>query len=308
MNIDQAYSGYILRLKSNSGYSGRTVRSYEEDLSQYLKWLKEEGVEDTDEIDGHLVQSFIISQVRDARKASSSVARMAASIRSFHRDLAFLYEAEDPSIYLEVSHGMKELPVFCTVEEIEKLMGSFHDEDPKEHTDHAILEMIYACGLRVSEVVSLTLNRVDLDTGTLRVLGKGDKERIVPIPAADIKFFREYRDTVRPVYLKGRSPYFFLNRFGRRITPRHVQLLLQNKCAELGFKKHITPHKLRHSYATHLLQGGADLRSIQEMLGHSNIATTEIYTHIQNRQLFDSYEAFHPAGKGDLFDDTGKKE
>lgn len=303
MKIDEAFQGYMIRLQSNAGYSRRTVAAYEEDLKQYTAYLTDEGITDLSQVKGHDIQDFIVLQSTQLHKASASIARMAASIRSFHRDLSFLYGGEDPSVYLDVSDGDKKLPVYCTPEEIEKLMGSFRDEDPVQFTDHAVLEMIYACGLRVSEVVSLTLNRVDLEAGTLRVLGKGDKERIVPIPSGDIPFFRQYRDIVRPVFLKGRSAFFFINRAGRKITPRHVQLLLQKKCTELNFKKHITPHKLRHSYATHLLQGGADLRSIQEMLGHSDIATTEIYTHIQNRQLFDSYASFHPAGKGDLFDD-----
>ena len=241
-----------------------------------------------------MVEDFIVEQQK--AKASASVVRMASSIRSFHRDLAFMHDEKDPSLNLEVHKDTKRLPVFCTVDEINRLMSSFDDEDPKQYLDHAILEMIYACGLRVSEVTTLTLNRVDLDTGKCRVLGKGDKERIVPIPDGSVAFLKGYRDIVRPVYLKGRSNLFFLNRFGRRITSKYVENLLVQKCNELNFKKHITPHKLRHSYATHMLQGGADLRTIQEILGHSNIATTEIYTHVQNRQLFDSYEMYHPGG------------
>lgn len=294
MKLDAALNEYLMHIRVNEGKSRRTGISYEEDLKQYIAWLKEEGISDTKKITSDMVEDFIVEQQR--QKASSSVVRMASSIRSFHRDLAFMHDEKDPSLNLEVHKDVKTLPVFCTVEEIEQLMGSFNDEKPREYLDHAILEMIYSCGLRVSEVTSLTLNRVDLDAGKCRVLGKGDKERIVPIPDGSIAFLKGYRDIVRPVYLKGRSNLFFLNRFGRRITSKYVENLLAEKCNELNFKKHITPHKLRHSYATHMLQGGADLRTIQEILGHANIATTEIYTHVQNRQLFDSYEKYHPGG------------
>lgn len=306
MKLDEALKEYLMHIRINEGKSRRTGISYEEDLKQYTAWLKEKGIKDTKKITSDLVEDFIVEQQK--AKASASVVRMASSIRSFHRDLAFMHDEKDPSLNLEVHKDTKRLPVFCTVDEINRLMSSFDDEDPKQYLDHAILEMIYACGLRVSEVTTLTLNRVDLDAGKCRVLGKGDKERIVPIPDGSVAFLKGYRDIVRPVYLKGRSNLFFLNRFGRRITSKYVENLLVQKCNELNFKKHITPHKLRHSYATHMLQGGADLRTIQEILGHSNIATTEIYTHVQNRQLFDSYEMYHPGGSDLNTLKRGKKE
>ncbi|MBR2066655.1 MAG: tyrosine-type recombinase/integrase, partial [Solobacterium sp.] len=240
------------------------------------------------------IEDFIHAQAKT--KAQNSLVRMAASIRSFHHYLAFMYNEEDPSLNLSVNKGIKSLPIFCTVDEIKQLMTSFDDQKPLEMMQHCLLEMIYACGLRVSEVCNLTINRIDLDTGKLRVLGKGDKERIIPIPKASIPLFKEYRDVTRPILVKKKNTYFFINRLGNPITPRSIEYLLEHKCSELGFKKHITPHKLRHSYATHMLQGGADLRSIQEILGHSNISTTEIYTHIENKQLFDTYEQYHPKG------------
>ena len=294
MKLDDALKEYLMHIRINEGKSTRTAISYEEDLKQYIAWLKEEGIDDTAKITSDMVEDFIVEQQRD--KASSSVVRMASSIRSFHRDLAFMHDEKDPSLNLQVHKDVMRLPVFCTVDEINRLMSSFDDSDPKQYLDHAILEMIYACGLRVSEVTSLTLNRVDLDAAKCRVLGKGDKERIVPIPHGSIDFLKGYRDVIRPIYLKNKTNLFFINRFGRKITSKYVENLLSGKCNELNFTKHITPHKLRHSYATHMLQGGADLRSIQEILGHSNISTTEIYTHVQNKQLFDSYEKYHPGG------------
>lgn len=292
MKLEEALKEYLVHIQVNEGRSPRTVSSYDEDLKQYTAFLSDHNVTDTAEITYQLIEQFITEQ--STLKASSSVVRMAASIRSFHHDLAFMHNEADPSLNLEVYKSTNTLPVYCTVDEISQLMSSFDDTDPNQYMDHAILEAIYSCGLRVSEAVSLTLNRVDLDSGKVRVLGKGEKERIVPIPQGSISLLKYWRDVVRPVFLKTKTPLFFINRFGRRVTPRYVELMLQRKDIELGFTKHITPHKLRHSYATHMLQGGADLRSIQEMLGHSNIQTTEIYTHVQNRQMFTSYEKFHP--------------
>ena len=296
MNLEEAMKQYLIHIQINDGKSRRTVISYTEDLKQYLAWLKDRGIEDSKEIEPHDLQDFIIESSRD--KSSSTLARMAASIRSFHHDLSFMYGEKDPSVSLRVSRGKQRLPVYCTVDEISRLMGSFDDHVPEQLMQHALLEMIYSCGLRVSEAVGITLQRADLDTGRLRVLGKGNKERIVPLPKGSVSILKQYRDTVRPVFLKKKTQLFFLNRFGRPVTERSVELLLNKKCEELGFEKHITPHKLRHSYATHLLQGGADLRSIQEMLGHSDISTTEIYTHVADSQLFDGYRKFHPGAKG----------
>ena len=152
---------------------------------------------------------------------------------------------------------------------------------------------------------AMTLNRIDLESGMVRVLGKGNKERIVPIARGSISILKKYRDTVRPLWLRKPTGLFFINRLGHPVTSRSVELMLKSKCNEIGLKKHITPHKLRHSYATHLLQNGADLRSIQEMLGHSDIQTTEIYTHVQNQHMFDSYAKYFPAEKeNDLGSDT----
>ena len=305
MNIEEALKQYTVHLTINEGKSRKTAESYLLDLKQYTEWLKKEGITDTDQITFRTIDSFITEQTK--KKASSSVSRMAASIRSFHQDLAFMYDLEDPSVNLSVHKGASRLPVYCTQEEVTALMSSFDDNDPQQVLDHALLETIYACGLRVSELISLTLNRVNLDAGAIRVLGKGDKERIVPIAKGSLPLLKKYRDTIRPQWIRTRTNLFYINRFGRRVTAKYVENLLQSKCQELGFEKHITPHKLRHTYATHMLQGGADLRSIQEILGHSDISTTEIYTHIQNKQLFEAYSRFHPGElEGDLFDDDKK--
>lgn len=306
MKLAQALKKYLVHIRLNDGKGEKTTSAYHSDLNQYIAWLEKQGIEDTDDITGSMIEEFIALQ--SLEKSSASIVRMAASVRSFHHDLAFMNDVNDPSLNLEVHKGPRTLPVYCTPEEIEKLMNSFDHHDPVQLLDHVLLETIYSCGLRVSELTGLTMNRVDLDTMKLRVLGKGDKERIVPIPSGAIPLLKEYRDIIRPVWVKQKTNLFFINRFGRKVTSRYVEQLLQKKCVELNFDKHITPHKLRHSYATHMLQGGADLRSIQEILGHANVSTTEIYTHIQNKQMFDAYHKFHPANMSSLDLNPKKKD
>lgn len=303
MKLDEALRQYLVQITVNDGKSPRTIASYHRDLNQYLEFLKNRNIEDSSKISQKDVEQFILAQNRI--KKNKSVIRMAASIRSFHQFMSFLYNEEDPSVNLQVHGSGLTLPIYCTVEEIELLMGSFDDTDPRQILDHALLELIYSCGLRISECVGMTLNRIDLESGMVRVLGKGNKERIVPIARGSISILKKYRDTVRPLWLRKPTGLFFINRLGHPVTSRSVELMLKSKCNEIGLKKHITPHKLRHSYATHLLQNGADLRSIQEMLGHSDIQTTEIYTHVQNQHMFDSYAKYFPAEKeNDLGSDT----
>ena len=305
MLIDKAYIQYKLHKNINEGMKERTLNSYLSDISQYIEWLKEHDIKDTASINTQLIQSFIIEQSQT--KKDTSLVRMAASIRSFHEDISFMTGEDDPAVNIEVHKGKKSLPVFCTKEEINLLFNSFDDKDPKQYLNHALLKIIYDCGLRVSEVTSLTINRVDLESRTIRVLGKGDKERIVPIPSASIQFYQYYRDIIRSNFLKIKTNLFFINSYGRKVTSKYVEELLKNKCIELNFQKHITPHNLRHTYATQMLWGGAYLRSIQEMLGHSDISTTEIYTHVSNSQMFDSYEKYHPGEFNEELDFNQKK-
>lgn len=295
MKLEKAFQVYKTHIRINDAKSERTIISYEEDLKQYHSWLQQHHITDTSQITIQLLQQFFYEQSKE--KASTSLVRMAASIRSFHQDLAFVYDEEDPTLNIEVHHREKRLPVFCTVEEVERIMQSFDDKIPQQQLNHTILQLIYDCGLRVSEATSLTINRVDLDARLLRVLGKGDKERMIPIPSSSIPFYKNYVQILRPTLIKSKTNLFFVNVHGRKVTSKYVELLLKNKCMELGFQKHITPHKLRHSYATHMLQGGADLRSIQEMLGHSDISTTEIYTHVSNQQMIEDYKTYHPGEK-----------
>ena len=297
MKIEEAYQKYTTEVTVNEGLSKHTVKSYCSDLIIYFNYLESIHIKDTKDITSNILDNFFTS-LKSTHK-QTSIYRISASIRSFHHFIAFYYDEKDPTTNIEVSKGPKKLPVFCSVEEINTLMNSFDDSKNEDLLHHAILELIYSCGLRISEATTLTVNRIDLDIGSLRVLGKGNKERIVPIPKGSIPLLKKYRDLVRPLYIKKKTNLFFINHLGHKITSQSIELVLKSKCLELGLNTEITPHKLRHSFATHLLKNGADLRSIQELLGHSDIQTTEIYTHVQNKQLFDSYMKFHPGEKGE---------
>lgn len=292
MDLDKCYKSYRQQISLNDQKADHTVESYLRDIRGYIAFLKEENVTDTDDVTYELITGYLLDQAQI--KKSSSLSRLAASIRSFHQYLSFRYEINDPSLNLEVRKSEKQLPVFCTQDEIDRLMSSFDDNKNEDLLHHAIFEILYGCGLRISEATSLTLNQVMIKERLLRVIGKGNKERMVPIPVHTAQILEKYLVICRPVYLKQPISNFFINRLGRKVTPQSVEKLLADKNIELNFHKHITPHKLRHSYATHMLEGGADLRVIQELLGHANIQTTEIYTHVQKKHLFNTYEKFNP--------------
>ncbi len=299
MDLNTAKNKWIDYIKESQNKSPRTVRVYKAIISKYLALLTDEGIDDTTDVSYDNIFDYASELYEE--KSSAYTALCVSAIKSFHGFLSFIYDEPDPSHYIVVHKDRKLLPVYCTKEEISRLLNSFNDSDPSEEMQHALLELIYACGLRVSEACNLTMSQVDFESSCLRVLGKGNKERIVPIPSGSRMFLEHYVSVDRPVLMKQQTPYLFINRYGRQVKPRYVQKLLQRKDAELGFTKHITPHKLRHSYATHLLQNGANIREIQELLGHSSIATTEIYTHVSNKQLEDTYTKCHP-GEADTCD------
>ena len=219
MKIHDAFTEYFTNLKINEGKSKRTVSSYTNDLKQYIHFLEEHSITNTKKIKAEFIEEFIATQSEN--KASTSLARMTAAIRSFHQFMTMMHDEPDPSLNLQVHKGPKTLPVYCTVDEIKRLMQSFDDTNIQDNLDHTLLETIYSCGLRVSEVCNLTINRVDLDTGKIRVLGKGDKERIVPIPKGSIPLLKQYVSITRVNLIQKKTNLFFLNRFGRKITSKY---------------------------------------------------------------------------------------
>lgn len=299
MKTSNALKDYLFSIQSE-GKASNTLKSYARDLNVYLKYLDDLRINNIEEVNDEDIRRFIL-KIGD-KYSNASLNRIKVSIRNFHRFLSFKYEIKDPTISLKVSKGEKRLPVYCTIEEIEKLMNSFKD-NPEDILNHTILETIYGLGIRVSECCNLKVSQINLEDGFVTVIGKGNKERIVPIPSSTDKMMKLYFSNIRPLWLKNANNSFFINKFSKSIYPVYVERLLVDKCNELNFKKHITPHKLRHSYATHLLEGGADLRTIQELLGHSDISTTEIYTHIDTKRIKKSYLDFFPLANKEEDDD-----
>ncbi|MBR3006523.1 MAG: tyrosine-type recombinase/integrase, partial [Erysipelotrichaceae bacterium] len=262
MKLDQAIREYIISLSTAEGKAKNTVESYSRDLRQYSDYLKENNITDTSKIEEETIYSYI-DDLND-RYASTSINRIKTTIRNFHHYLNFKYNLKDPSLNVATSKGKKRLPVYATKQEIEKLMSVFNDEDPQDLFDHTILETIYGLGLRASECCDMRTSQVNLTDGFVKILGKGNKERLIPIPDTTKKLMHMYFANVRTLWQKKNTNRFFINHFGKPIYSEYVENLIRNKAYEAGIKKPLTPHKLRHSYATHLLEGGADLRVIQE--------------------------------------------
>lgn len=298
MKINYAIKDYLFNLETNEGKAEKTIKSYLNDLNIYSAFLNKLNIDDVEKIDDGVIRSFIVTSSK--KYANSSLNRLKVSVRSFHRYLNFKYDIKDPTINIQVSKSIKRLPIYCTKDEIEKIMSVFTNSN-EDIFNKCILETIYGCGLRVSECTDLKISQVNLNDGFLKILGKGNKERIIPIPKRTKEIMNYYFNSIRPLWLKTSNNHFFINKFSKEIYPRYVEKMLHNIINLAGVNKNITPHKLRHSYATHLLEGGADLRSIQELLGHSDISTTEIYTHVETNRLKKAYLNFHPLAnkKGD---------
>ena len=292
MKADRAVKEYIISISSVDGRAQNTVKSYTRDLNKYLDYLKENGISEIEEVKDSRIESFV--NELNKNYSSATVARIKTSVRNFHRFLNFKYDMKDPTVNLTVTRGAKRLPIFATHDEIDRMMSVFDDSKPEELFEHAILECLYGLGVRVSECCNMRVSQVDLNENIVKVLGKGNKERLIPIPAGTSDVMKRYFMNVRPLWQKRTTNYFFINRFGRKIYSEYVEKLIRSACIKANIDKHLTPHKLRHTYATHLLEGDADLRVIQELLGHSDISTTEIYTHVEMQRLRDLYSRSNP--------------
>ncbi len=296
MDIKKGIATYLMDLSLHKAKMQRTYKTYAHALDLYSTYLEEIGIDEVEEVTYQDIEGFI--EKNRIRYSPNSLNLYKTVIRSFHRFLNERYDIPDPSINIPIQKGKRSLPVYLSVEEVDAIMATFGD-DHKDIYHHAILEMIYALGMRVSECCGLLLSQVDLEGKVVRILGKGDKMRIVPIPDGSLPVIKSYL-SVRAIWLRPGSKYknnFFINDKSKPLNAVYVERILDTAVAKAGIDKHISPHKLRHSYATHMLQGGADLRTLQELLGHSNITTTEIYTHVNERQLRDVYLKSHPLAK-----------
>ena len=282
-------------LSVERGLAQNTILAYNRDLLRYDRFLRSININDVNKIDKENIRSYLVYQ-KEKELASGTIARSLVAIRLFHRFLLRdKLSLRDPSDIIDSPRLWKKIPNALSLSEIEKLLSAPNIRNKKGRRDKAILETMYAAGLRVSELTNLKVEDVNLDAGFVRCLGKGKKERVVPIGRTAILSIRKYLVNSRPKFLKKKaSKFLFLNHSGSGISRIYVWKLIKSYGKQVRIKSPIKPHVLRHSFATHLLERGADLRSVQEMLGHANISTTQIYTHINRDRLKTIHKTFHP--------------
>ncbi len=286
---------FLNYLSVERGLSNNTIISYREDLNNYLGFIEKNKIDSLSKISKDNITGFMLNQ-RDNGIAPNSVARRLAAIRMFHRFLAReRILKSDPSTLVDSPKLWKRVPDALSVNEVEALISQPNVHDTQGIRDRAILETLYATGMRVSEAVNLRKDNINLDVGFLRCIGKGNKERIIPLGKKAIASIKRYIAVSRPKLLKGReSDFLFVSRCGKKISRQSFWKIIKKYARIARIKKPIKTHTLRHSFATHLLEHGADLRSVQEMLGHADISTTQIYTHVNKDRLKSIHKQFHP--------------
>ncbi|WEG07663.1 site-specific tyrosine recombinase XerD [Microbacterium horticulturae] len=300
MELDRAVDAFLRHVTVERGLSEHTVAAYRRDLGGYVEWMSQRDVTDSAQVTAALVAEFVAQRSGvEPRPAASSLARLQSSVRGLHRFLQREeIEPDDPTGRLRPPKLPQRLPKALTIDQVERLLEAPDPAEPLGIRDRALLELLYATGARVSEIVQLDVD--DLAHGdVLRVRGKGSKERIVPIGQYAREAVDAYLTRVRPeLSRRGRAtPRLFLGARGAPLSRQSVWLVIQSAAERAQLSAHVSPHTLRHSFATHLLQGGADVRVVQELLGHASVATTQIYTHVSADALRDVYATSHPRAR-----------
>ncbi len=296
-SLDLLIDQYLNFLTVEKGLSANTIESYNRDLIRYWDFLKNNQIELISESDTVVILKYLI-EIRNEGLSARSRARHIVTLRGFYR---FMVQEKvlkkDPTGTIDLPKTGLRLPDFLSVQDIRRLLEMPDPGKPKGIRDAAMLELLYAAGLRVSELINLEIGMLYLEAGFVRVFGKGSKERVVPIGGYAREKLETYIKTARPVLLKNiPSKFLFIARAGKPMTRQGFWKLIKKYAKLSGIQKKITPHALRHSFASHLLEGGADLRSVQIMLGHSDISTTQIYTHVTYEHLKNMHIKFHPRG------------
>lgn len=297
--LDPLLERYLSELRIEGGLATNTLESYRRDLLRLQRYLMEHRLSIGAPVAPHTIRSFLASLKHEAL-AASSIARLLSAMRGWYRFLVREKLVEtSPLRDMTAAHRPVRLPKTLTHQEMTALLELPARDRVEDQRDRVMLELLYAAGLRVSELVGLSLSQIDVNVGCVRVVGKGAKERVVPIGQTAVKMLVDYVEQVRPVLLKGRSSrVLFVSRRGRGLTRQAFWKLLLRRARRAGIAKSISPHMLRHSFATHLLEGGADLRVVQSMLGHADIATTQIYTHVEGSRLRHIHRRYFPRQRG----------
>ena len=288
---------FLNYLLVEKGLSANTLEAYGRDLARYLDYLERERIVDFEGVTPAVVLRFL-AHLKEGGLSPRSRARALVSLRMLHKFLlGEKITAVNPASRVEPPKSLSALPHILSPVEVERLLEAPRGDGPLDRRDRAMLEVLYATGLRVSELVGLRLGDLQLDVGCLTALGKRSKQRMVPLGAAALEEVRHYLTLGRPLLGRDRGcEIIFLNRAGKGLTRQGFWKIIKRRALEGGVRKNITPHTLRHSFATHLLENGADLRSVQQMLGHADISTTQIYTHVTRERLRKIHEQHHPRG------------
>lgn len=295
----EAYKkGFKAWLQLEKSLSANSVEAYLHDIDKLTSYLLLNEIKKTpSDVDLNDLEHFL-KWIHELGMTASSQARIISGLRSFYKYCLLEQISEkDPTVLLEAPKLKRLLPDTLSFAEIEKIISAIDLSVPEGGRNKAIFETMYSCGLRVSEVVNLKISCLYLDVGFIKVIGKGDKQRLVPIGSDAIKYINIYRNSIRNQMniVNGQEDLLFLNRRGKALTRVMIFLILKDLVKKAGINKNVSPHTFRHSFATHLVEGGADLRAVQEMLGHESITTTEIYTHLDRDYLRKTLQQYHPA-------------
>jgi len=293
----QAIKRFKRFLQIEKGLSPNSIYSYTYDLKKFSDFLSRDNKDILSATQEDIVK-FLKFEKNKKHNSSRTLARSLAAIRQFYNFISdTVGNIENPTNKIETPSVKKTLPDFLTMTEVTDLFRSISENDIFELRDKAIFELLYSCGLRISEAVELKISDVDFDNKFISVRGKGDKERIVPIGDEAVRLMKLYYGNSRPQIIGGRSSeYAFISKKASKLNRKSVWRLLKGYVERTKIEKNITPHTLRHSYATHMIENGADLRSVQELLGHVDISTTQIYTHLAQKKLKEIHKKFHPKG------------
>ncbi|CAM2755788.1 site-specific tyrosine recombinase XerD [Fructilactobacillus fructivorans] len=286
---------YLHYLLVERGLSDNTIKSYRQDLKEFCTGMKEKHVNSFKDVDQYEILNYM-EMMKQKGKSRNTIIRFVSTLRKFFQYLMeFKIIKQNPMNKIDTPKKGKHLPDVLSVDEVDRLLKMPDTNNKYGIRDRTILEVLYATGLRVSELINLKLSDLHLEMNLIQTIGKGDKERIVPIGKVAQNWLSKYLNGSRLKLLKHRtSPYVFLNAHGGRISRQSVWEKIKRYVSLAGIKKNVTPHTLRHSFATHILENGADLRTVQELLGHSDISTTQIYTHISHERLSQVYDKYHP--------------
>jgi integrase/recombinase XerC len=296
--MQEVVNSFVHYLQAEKNASAYTIRNYTTDLRDYFRFLSSKNIISLEHADKYLVRGYLSFLMKEGIQ-KSSIARKMSAIRSFYK---FLIREEmiqsNPVATISSPKLDRRLPSFLTISEVELLLNAPDLSTPQGQRNRAILELLYASGLRVSELVSLNTGWIDMEAGEIRVIGKGSKERITLMGVPAINALQRYlNDGRRKLLGEKTGEAVFINRLGRRIPARRVQKIIDACAQQAGFEKRVYPHLLRHTFATHLLDGNADLRVVQELLGHASLSTTQVYTHVSKAQAKRVYLAAHPLAK-----------